>query len=197
MLACLTLRSDACARGYSVLMADYTKLNLKQDVEDMAPKFQLSPGLESRFARKALELENSGVSYYKIAPEFRTPFGHRHGEQEEIYIVVGGSARLKLDDDVVDSRMGRGPDPGSRDARARGRPRRRRGDRVRRPEHRQQGHRDGAGLVERLTECPPVLAREWPLAARRRRLPLIEALHSPHDDTDAVFRAHDSESLWP
>ncbi len=83
-------------------MADYTKLNIKRDVEDMAPKFQLSPGLESRFARKPLELENSGVSYYKIAPDFRTPFGHLHGEQEEVYIVIGGSARLALDDEVVE-----------------------------------------------------------------------------------------------
>ena len=83
-------------------MADYTKLNLKRDVEDMAPKFQLSPGLESHFARKPLGLENSGVSLYKIAPDFRTPFGHRHSEQEEVYIVVGGSARLKLDDEVLD-----------------------------------------------------------------------------------------------
>ena len=83
-------------------MAEYTKLNLKQDVEDMAPRFQLSPGLESRFARKPLGLEQSGVSYYKIAPDFRTPFGHRHGEQEEVYIVIGGSARLALDDEVVE-----------------------------------------------------------------------------------------------
>lgn len=83
-------------------MADFTKLNLKQDVEDMAPRFQLSPGLESRFARTALELENSGVSYYKIAPDFRTPFGHRHGEQEEVYIVVSGSARLALDEQVLE-----------------------------------------------------------------------------------------------
>ena len=83
-------------------MADYTKLNLKRDVEDMAPKFQLSPGLESHFARKPLGLQNSGVSHYKIAPGFRTPFGHKHGEQEEVYIVVGGSARLKLDDEVVE-----------------------------------------------------------------------------------------------
>jgi hypothetical protein len=82
-------------------MADYTKLNLKQDVEDMAPRFELSPGLESRFARTPLELENSGVSYFKLAPGFRTPFGHRHGEQEEVYVVVSGSARLKLDDDVL------------------------------------------------------------------------------------------------
>ena len=83
-------------------MSDYTKLNLKRDVEDMAPRFQLSPGLESHFARKPLGLENSGVSLYKIAPDFRTPFGHRHSEQEEVYIVVGGSARLKLDDEVLD-----------------------------------------------------------------------------------------------
>jgi len=83
-------------------MAPYTKLNLKRDVEDMAPKFQLSPGLESRFARRPLELEQSGFSYYKIAPDFRTPFGHRHGEQEEIYVVVSGSARLKLDDELIE-----------------------------------------------------------------------------------------------
>lgn len=83
-------------------MADYTKLNFKQDVEDMAPKFQLSPGLESRFARVPLELQNSGVSYYRIGPDFRTPFGHRHGEQEEVYIVVSGSARLKLDDELLE-----------------------------------------------------------------------------------------------
>ena len=83
-------------------MADYTKLNLKQDVEDMAVKFDLSPGLESHFARKPLELENSGVSLYKIAPDFRTPFGHRHGEQEEVYVVISGSARLKIEDEVLE-----------------------------------------------------------------------------------------------
>jgi len=83
-------------------MPAYTKLNLKQDVEDMAPRFGLSAGLESRFARKPLELEQSGMSYYKVAPDFRTPFGHRHGEQEEIYVVVGGSARLKVDDEILE-----------------------------------------------------------------------------------------------
>jgi mannose-6-phosphate isomerase-like protein (cupin superfamily) len=83
-------------------MADYTKLNLKQDVEDMAPKFDLSPGLESRFARKPLGLTQSGFAYYKIAPNFRMPFGHRHGEQEEVYVLVSGNARIKLDDDVLE-----------------------------------------------------------------------------------------------
>jgi mannose-6-phosphate isomerase-like protein (cupin superfamily) len=81
--------------------AAHTVVNLK-DVENMAPKFGLSPGLESRFARVPLELENSGLSYYRVAPEFRVPFGHTHSEQEEIYVILSGSARLKLDDEVVE-----------------------------------------------------------------------------------------------
>jgi mannose-6-phosphate isomerase-like protein (cupin superfamily) len=30
------------------------------------------------------------------------PWGHRHREQEELYVVVAGSGRAKLDDDVID-----------------------------------------------------------------------------------------------
>jgi quercetin dioxygenase-like cupin family protein len=82
-------------------MAAYTKLNLKHDVEDMAPKFGLSPGIESHFARVPLALEQSGVSYFKLAPGFRHPFGHSHGEQEEVYVVIGGSATLRLDDEEL------------------------------------------------------------------------------------------------
>jgi mannose-6-phosphate isomerase-like protein (cupin superfamily) len=83
-------------------MADYTLLNLKSDVEDMAPRFGYAPNVEARFARKPLGLEKSGVSYFRIAPDFRMPFGHRHGEQEELYLVLSGSARVKLDDEVVE-----------------------------------------------------------------------------------------------
>ena len=83
-------------------MADYTKLNLKRDVEDMAVKFDLSPGLESRFARRPLGLERSGFSYFRIAPGFRIPFGHRHTEQEELYVIASGSARVKLDDEILE-----------------------------------------------------------------------------------------------
>jgi quercetin dioxygenase-like cupin family protein len=83
-------------------MADYTKLNLKQDVEDMAPKFGYAPDMEARYARKPLGLANSGVSYFRIAPGFRVPFGHKHGEQEEVYVVLSGSARVKAGDDVVE-----------------------------------------------------------------------------------------------
>jgi uncharacterized cupin superfamily protein len=83
-------------------MAAYTKLNLKQDVEDMAPRFGYSPGMEARFARTALGLQQSGFSYFKVAPGFRMPFGHRHSEQEELYVVISGSVTLRLDEDEIE-----------------------------------------------------------------------------------------------
>ena len=82
-------------------MADYTRVNLKSDVQDMAPKFGME-GIESRFARTNLELENSGLSYFRLDGGFRTPFGHTHSEQEEVYLVISGSARVALDDEVVE-----------------------------------------------------------------------------------------------
>ena len=83
-------------------MADYTKLNLKQDVEDMAVRFGMAPNIEARYARKPLGLENSGVSYFRLEPDFRLPFGHTHAEQEEVYVVISGSARVKAGDDIVE-----------------------------------------------------------------------------------------------
>jgi uncharacterized cupin superfamily protein len=80
-------------------MADFTIVNLK-DVEDSAVAFGLSPGLEARFASGALELTQLGASYQRLAPGFRIPFGHHHAEQEELYVVLSGSARLRLDDEV-------------------------------------------------------------------------------------------------
>jgi mannose-6-phosphate isomerase-like protein (cupin superfamily) len=82
-------------------MAKYTKTNLKE-IEDQAPRGGLSPGLKAHFARAPLELQKSGISYFRVAPDFRVPFGHLHKEQEEVYLVVDGSARVKVDDDVVE-----------------------------------------------------------------------------------------------
>jgi mannose-6-phosphate isomerase-like protein (cupin superfamily) len=83
-------------------MSDYTHRNLKDDVADSAVEFGLSPDLEAHFAAKDLELENSGVSYQRVAPNVRGGFGHRHKQQEELYVVVGGSGRIKLGDEVVE-----------------------------------------------------------------------------------------------
>jgi mannose-6-phosphate isomerase-like protein (cupin superfamily) len=83
-------------------MAGYTKVNLKDDVEDQAPNFGLGGKIEARMARVPLELEQQGVSYQRLAPNFRVPFGHRHKNQEEVYILISGSVRVKLEDEVVE-----------------------------------------------------------------------------------------------
>ncbi len=82
----------------------YTVKNLKE-IEDAAPKFDLSPDLEARFAHDDLGGEMTALSYQRLAPGFRLPFGHKHEYQEEIYVLVRGSARMKLDDDVVELRQ--------------------------------------------------------------------------------------------
>lgn len=81
-------------------MADYTKLNLKE-VEDQSPKFGITE-MEFRSAKVPLELENSGLSYLRLDPDYRVPFGHNHNVQEEVYVILSGSARLKLDDEVIE-----------------------------------------------------------------------------------------------
>jgi mannose-6-phosphate isomerase-like protein (cupin superfamily) len=83
-------------------MAAYTKVNLREDVDDQGPNFGLAPDLEARMARVPLGLEHSGISYQRLAPNFRIPHGHRHKNQEEIYVVVNGSMRVKLDDEVIE-----------------------------------------------------------------------------------------------
>ena len=83
-------------------MAGYTKVNLKEDVEDQAPNFGLEGKIEARMARVALEMEHSGVSYQRLAPNYRMPFAHKHKNQEEVYVLVSGSARAKLEDEIVD-----------------------------------------------------------------------------------------------
>ena len=82
-------------------MSNYTKKNLRE-VENQAPNFGMPDELEARFARRALDGETLGLSLMKLAPNFRIPFGHKHEGQEEVYVVVRGSARIKVEDEVVE-----------------------------------------------------------------------------------------------
>lgn len=84
-------------------MAGYTLVNLNE-IEDLAPKFGLSD-FEVRFATVPLELQKSGISLQRYGPGVRLPFGHKHDQQEELYVVVSGSGRIKLDDEVVELRQ--------------------------------------------------------------------------------------------
>jgi mannose-6-phosphate isomerase-like protein (cupin superfamily) len=80
----------------------FTRKNLRTDLEDLGHKFDGAPDLEFRAAGRALELEQSGLSYQRIPPDYRFPYGHTHKVQEEVYVVVRGSGRMKLDDEIVD-----------------------------------------------------------------------------------------------
>jgi mannose-6-phosphate isomerase-like protein (cupin superfamily) len=82
-------------------MSGYTKVNLTTDVEDMAPKFGME-GMESRFAREALGTEKGALSYFRLAPDLTPPFGHTHAEQEEVYVLLSGSALIRVDSDEVE-----------------------------------------------------------------------------------------------
>jgi mannose-6-phosphate isomerase-like protein (cupin superfamily) len=81
-------------------MANYTVKNIKE-LDNAAEQFGLE-GMEARFARKALELEQFGFSYQKMRPDYRQPFGHRHGSQEEVYLVLDGGGRVKVEDEILE-----------------------------------------------------------------------------------------------
>jgi len=85
-------------------MSDFTIKNLASDVADAAPKFGMAPDVEAHFARSDLGAERLGISYQRLAPNARLPFGHKHAKQEEVYVVVDGSGRVSLDDEVRDVR---------------------------------------------------------------------------------------------
>jgi mannose-6-phosphate isomerase-like protein (cupin superfamily) len=80
-------------------MSSYAKVNLTE-VKDSAPDFGLSDMGEARFARRPLGTERIGLAHYRMNPGRRVGFGHRHNQQEEVYVVVAGSGRFKVDDDI-------------------------------------------------------------------------------------------------
>jgi mannose-6-phosphate isomerase-like protein (cupin superfamily) len=80
----------------------FTLKNLKEDLEDVGSRFDGAPDLEFRLATQALELEQSGLSYQRVPPGYRFPYGHTHKKQEEVYVVARGGGRMKLDDEIVE-----------------------------------------------------------------------------------------------
>jgi mannose-6-phosphate isomerase-like protein (cupin superfamily) len=79
----------------------YTHKNLRE-VNDSAPKFGFEELQEARFATKDLDAEDTGVSHMAVKPDKRQGFAHKHDEAEEVYVVIRGSGRVKLDDDILE-----------------------------------------------------------------------------------------------
>ena len=83
------------------MAAAFTRKKLT-DVKDSAPGFGYDELQEARFATGDLEAEDTGVSHHRVKPGKRQGFGHRHEKAEEVYVVVAGSGRVKLDDEIVE-----------------------------------------------------------------------------------------------
>jgi mannose-6-phosphate isomerase-like protein (cupin superfamily) len=79
----------------------YTIVNL-MELENRA--VEGGSTLESRFARGEIDSDHIGLSHFRYAPGRRSSRGHSHREQEEVYVVLGGSGRVKLDDELLDLR---------------------------------------------------------------------------------------------
>jgi mannose-6-phosphate isomerase-like protein (cupin superfamily) len=77
----------------------HKKLN---EVKDSAPEFGVGDGMEARFAKDDLDAEQTGVSHHRLAAGKRQPFAHKHEQAEEVYVVIAGSGRVKLDDEIVE-----------------------------------------------------------------------------------------------
>jgi uncharacterized cupin superfamily protein len=79
----------------------YAKKNL-WSIKDSSVEFGLSETQEARFPRDDLGAEQTGINFLRVKPSQREAFAHRHRTAEEIYLVLSGSGRVKLDDDLVE-----------------------------------------------------------------------------------------------
>ncbi len=83
-------------------MSRYATVNLLEIEDSIGER---APGIEGRFGRKHLDSRELGVSHFRYAANLRSPVGHSHREQEEAYVVVAGSGRVLLDDEVLELRQ--------------------------------------------------------------------------------------------
>jgi quercetin dioxygenase-like cupin family protein len=83
-------------------MSDYAIVNLLELEDSVGDRVE---GLEARFSRTLTESRDLGVSLFQYGPGVRPPFAHKHREQEEAYVVVRGSGRIRLDDEVREIRQ--------------------------------------------------------------------------------------------
>jgi uncharacterized cupin superfamily protein len=79
----------------------HTQINLA-DIEDAAQANGFGDRWQARVARDALGAEQTGVTHFRLRPGKRSPFVHRHRQAEEVYLVLAGTGRIKLDDEIFD-----------------------------------------------------------------------------------------------
>ena len=79
----------------------YARINL-DDVTDLAAQYGMAELGEARYLREDVGADRIGLTYYRMNAGKRTGFGHRHREAEEMYVVLSGSGRVKVDDEILE-----------------------------------------------------------------------------------------------
>lgn len=100
----MTLRDSGPPSGehtQHTMATSHTRLNLV-DVEDAAPAHGFGDRWEARVARTALGAEQTGVTHFRLRAGRRSPFSHRHTHAEEVYVILSGTGKVKLGDEISD-----------------------------------------------------------------------------------------------
>jgi uncharacterized cupin superfamily protein len=84
-------------------MPEYSLINLAE-VEDAAPANGFADRWQARVARTALGAQETGVTLFRLLPGKRSPFVHRHASAEEVYVILSGTGRVKLDEEIIEVR---------------------------------------------------------------------------------------------
>jgi mannose-6-phosphate isomerase-like protein (cupin superfamily) len=79
----------------------HTQIQLT-DVEDAAPANGFAGRWEARAAREDLDAEQTGLTHFRLRSGKRSPFMHRHERAEEVYVILSGTGRIKLHDEIFD-----------------------------------------------------------------------------------------------
>jgi uncharacterized cupin superfamily protein/quinol monooxygenase YgiN len=90
--------------GYLAGGSGATIVNL-EEIEDQAPKFGMDQVMEARFGQRDLGACRTGISHQRLRPGVRQPFGHHHQHAEEVFVVLAGSGRVKIDEDIRELRQ--------------------------------------------------------------------------------------------
>jgi len=81
----------------------YARINLN-DLEDVAVPNGFGHRWEAHAARAPLGAQHAGLTHFRLRAGKRSPFSHRHAQAEEIYVILQGAGKVKLDDEVFDVR---------------------------------------------------------------------------------------------
>jgi quercetin dioxygenase-like cupin family protein len=79
----------------------FRKINF-EEIEDIAGEWGIAEAGEARYIHHQVGAQRIGLTRYRLSADRRLGYGHSHREAEEMYVVLEGAGRAKVDDSVID-----------------------------------------------------------------------------------------------